>query len=113
MAEVVNTNVFDANKKFIDLAGLDYSWEIAKAHVDEVDAQLSGKITSLETVLGDASNGIVKEVADLRTEVSALGNIEGGQGIGGGSGSNECDHEALTNDEIQEVFDNDEEESSK
>ena len=25
----------------------------------------------------------------------------------------ECEHEALTNDEIQEVFDNDEEESSK
>lgn len=35
------------------------------------------------------------------------------EGIGGGSGSTECDHEALTNEEIQEVFDNDEEESSK
>ena len=33
------------------------------------------------------------------------------EGIGGGTA--ECDHEALTNDEIQEVFDNDEEESSK
>lgn len=30
------------------------------------------------------------------------------EGVTGG-----CDHEALTNDEIQEVFDNDEEESSK
>ena len=33
------------------------------------------------------------------------------EGLGGGTA--ECDHEALTNDEIQEVFDNDEEESSK
>lgn len=33
------------------------------------------------------------------------------EGLGGGT--TECDHEALTNDEIQEVFDNDEEESSK
>ena len=33
------------------------------------------------------------------------------EGIGGGTA--ECDHEALTNDELQEVFDNDEEESSK
>ena len=37
---------------------------------------------------------------DIKEEVNA-GNIE------------VCDHKALTNDEIQEVFDNDEEESSK
>ena len=33
--------------------------------------------------------------------------------IDGSNNPAECDHEALTNDEIQEVFDNDEEESSK
>jgi hypothetical protein len=35
------------------------------------------------------------------------------EGLGGGSDSpSECDHQALTNDEIQEVFDNDEEQNS-
>lgn len=41
---------------------------------------------------------------DIKEEIES-GNIEGVTG--------DCNHEALTNDEIQEVFDNDEEESSK
>ena len=43
---------------------------------------------------------------DIKEEIES-GNIE----IEGVTG--DCNHEALTNDEIQEVFDNDEEESSK
>ena len=83
MAEVVNTNVFDANKKFIDLAGLDYFWDQAKLYVDGVDAQLTGKITTLENVVGDSTKGLVKDLADLTVVVDGLGQIEGGQGIGG------------------------------
>ena len=43
---------------------------------------------------------------DIKEEIES-GNIE----IEGVTG--DCNHKALTNDEIQEVFDNDEEESSK
>lgn len=32
MGEVVNTNVFDANKKFIDLGGLEYFWKKQSIH---------------------------------------------------------------------------------
>lgn len=34
MVEVINTSVFDAEKKFVDFAGLDYFWEKAKDYVD-------------------------------------------------------------------------------
>jgi hypothetical protein len=53
------------------------------------------------------SGNDVPGIKDDIKEGIESGNIEI-EGITG-----ECDHEALTNDEIQEVFDNDEEESSK
>ena len=53
MAEVINTNVFDAEKKFVDFAGLDYFWEKAKAYVDEVDKATTDRVATLEGVVGD------------------------------------------------------------
>ena len=85
MAEVINTNVFDANKKFVDFAGLDYFWEKAKSHIDDADKALSDKlgtaeseIDALQGAVGDENSGLVKDVAQLRTEVDALGGAEGG-----------------------------------
>lgn len=83
MADVINTNVFDVNKKFVDFAGLDYFWEKAKTYIDGVDSTMSSKIGNLETTVGDSNSGLVKEVALLRTEMNALGGVDGGDGIGG------------------------------
>jgi hypothetical protein len=83
MADVLNSNVFDANKKFVDLASLDYFWDKAKGYIDGVDEELSGKVGTLETTVGNADSGLVKEVAALRSEMNALGNVEGGDGIVG------------------------------
>lgn len=84
MAEVINTNVFDAEKKFVDFAGLDYFWDKAKEHIDGADAELSGRIdtaagdiSGLKTVVGDADSGLVKDLAALTDRVDAL-NAEGG-----------------------------------
>ena len=80
MAEIINSNVFATDKKFVDFAGLDYFWEKAKAYVDGVDAEISGKVEGLETTVNgtDEVEGLVKKVADLRAEVNALGGTEGG-----------------------------------
>ena len=83
MAEVINTNVFNSDKKFVDFSGLDYFWEKAKAYIDGVDSTMTGKINAIETVVGDADSGLVKEVASLRAEMNALGGVDGGDGIGG------------------------------
>lgn len=85
MAEVNNTNVFDAEKKFVDFAGLDYFWDKAKEHIDGADAELSGRIdtatgdiSGLKTTVGDANSGLVKDLAALTDRVDALGGAEGG-----------------------------------
>ena len=85
MAEVINTNVFDAEKKFVDFAGLDYFWEKAKAYVDGADATLAARAKTLEDTVngytpedGEKVKGLVEKVAELRTEVNALGGAEGG-----------------------------------
>ena len=83
MAEVINTNVFDAEKKFVDFAGLDYFWEKAKTYVDGADKTIDDKVVALADVVGDSSKGLVKDLADLDAYVKALGDVEGGQGIGG------------------------------
>jgi hypothetical protein len=83
MAEIVNSKVFDSNKKFVDLAGLDYFWEKAKAYVDGVDSAMSGRVDALADVVGDSTKGLVKDLATLQETVNSLGNIEGGEGIGG------------------------------
>jgi len=79
MAELINTNVFDANKKFVDFSGLDYFWEKAKKYVDDVDAATSlrldsveGKVTTLETTVGNANSGLVKDVRAIQDELNSL-----------------------------------------
>jgi hypothetical protein len=79
MAEVINTNVFDETKKFVDLAGLDYFWEQAKKHVDNADAALQGSIdgvandvTGLKTTVGDSNSGLVKDVKAIQDELNSL-----------------------------------------
>ena len=78
MAELINTNVFEANKKFVDFAGLDYFWGKAKAYVDAADKVTADKVTTLEGVVGNDASGLVKALADLKATVDGLGNIEGG-----------------------------------
>jgi hypothetical protein len=83
MAEVINTNVFDAEKKFVDFAGLDYFWEKARKYVDDADKVTADKVATLEGVVGNDASGLVKDLADLKATVDALGDIEGGEGLGG------------------------------
>jgi hypothetical protein len=85
MADVINSNAVFVDKKFIDLAGLDYFWEQAKKYVDDADKVLSdrldgvdGEIDALQTAVGNSESGLVKEVAQLRSDVDALGGAEGG-----------------------------------
>lgn len=85
MAEVINTNVFNADKKFVDFAGLDYFWDKAKEHIDSADAALSGRIddatgdiSDLKTTVGNADSGLVKDLAALTDRVDALGGDAGG-----------------------------------
>lgn len=85
MAEIINTNVFATDKKFVDFAGLDYFWDKAKEHIDGADAELSGRIdtatgdiSNLKTTVGDADSGLVKDLAALTDRVDALGGAEGG-----------------------------------
>lgn len=72
MADVINTNVFDATKKFVDFAGLDYFWEKAKAYVDAVDTAMAGRVSALETTVGDENSGIVKDVKAIQDELNSL-----------------------------------------
>lgn len=44
---------------------------------------IEGDVDALEATVGDTTSGLVKEVAALRTEMNALGSIDGGDGIGG------------------------------
>ena len=83
MAEVINTNVFDAEKKFVDFAGLDYFWEKAKAYVDGADKAIDDKVIALEGVVGDSTKGLIKDFNDLKAYTESLGDIEGGEGLGG------------------------------
>jgi hypothetical protein len=78
MAEIINSNVFDSTKKFVDFAGLDYFWGKAKAYVDAADKVIADKVAALETTVGDANSGLVKGLDDLKATVEALGGAEGG-----------------------------------
>ena len=78
MAEVINTNVFDAEKKFVDFAGLDYFWEKAKAYVDDSDKVTADKVAALEDVVGDSTKGLVQKVNLIQGELD---------GLNGGAGS--------------------------
>lgn len=72
MAETINTNVFDANKKFVDFSGLDYFWTKAKTYIDGVDATMSAKVVTLENTVGDSTKGLVKDVKSIQDELNSL-----------------------------------------
>ena len=72
MAEVINTNVFDAEKKFVDFAGLDYFWEKAKAYVDDADKVTADKVATLEGVVGNDASGLVQKVNLIQGELDGL-----------------------------------------
>lgn len=78
MAEVINTNVFDTNKKFVDFSGLDYFWTKAKTYIDGVDAAMSAKVVTLENTVGDSTKGLVQKVNLIQAELD---------GLNGGAGS--------------------------
>ena len=78
MAELINTNVFDANKKFVDFSGLDYFWTKAKTYIDGVDASMSAKVVTLENTVGDSTKGLVQKVNLIQGELD---------GLSGGAGS--------------------------
>ena len=78
MAEVINTNVFNADKKFVDFSGLDYFWTKAKTYIDGVDAAMSAKVVTLENTVGDSTKGLVQKVNLLQSELD---------GLNGGAGS--------------------------
>ena len=69
MAELINTNVFDANKKFVDLSSLDYFWDKAKGYIDGVDASMSEKVTANE----DAIKAINAELETISGGVGSVG----------------------------------------
>lgn len=69
MAELINTNVFDANKKFVDLSSLDYFWDKAKGYIDGVDASMSEKVTANE----DAIKAINAELKTISGGVGSVG----------------------------------------
>lgn len=72
MAELINTNVFDATKKFVDFSGLDYFWVKAKAYVDAADKETADTVTALKTTVGDANSGLVKDVKSIQDELNSL-----------------------------------------
>lgn len=66
--------------QFVDFAGLDYFWSLAKNYVDTADAALAARATALEATVngtpnaeGVLENGLVQKVDALRSEVDALG----------------------------------------
>lgn len=61
MSNVTNTNVFDAEKKFVDIVGLNYFWSKTKGYVDAADERLSGEI---------AAN--TKSIEDINAELNTL-----------------------------------------
>lgn len=69
---MANTNVFDANKKFVDLSSLDHFWGKAKAFIEGADAVVDGKVTTLAGVVGDANSGLVKDVKSIQDELNSL-----------------------------------------
>ena len=78
MADKVNTQSVFTDKTFITLDTLSYFWTKTKAHVDGLVNPISTDVVALKDTVGDATKGLVKEVASLRTEVNALGGGEGG-----------------------------------
>ena len=73
MAETVNTNVFDANKKFVDFAGLDYFWGKAKTYIDDVDATMSAKVLANEqaiAAINDELDSLSGGAGSIQTQIN-------------------------------------------
>lgn len=83
MADVINTNVFNSGKKFVDLSGLDYFWGKAKTYIDGVDATMSAKVV--------ANENAIKEIND------ELNSLSGGAGSIGTQIDNKIDALDLPN----------------
>jgi hypothetical protein len=74
MAEVINTNVFDAEKKFVDFAGLDYFWEKAKAYVDGAD---DAALTDAKTYVdGRFNNEVTGKFDTVGSAAAVQGNLD-------------------------------------
>ena len=69
MSELINNNVFDSNKKFVDLSSLDYFWDKAKSYIDGVDEGLTGQILADNP---DAFKGVIYATGIGMTEPSIL-----------------------------------------
>jgi hypothetical protein len=78
MADKVNTQSVFTDKTFITLDTLSYFWTKTKTHVDNLVNPISTDVVALKDTVGDATKGLVKEVASLRADVTALGSGEGG-----------------------------------
>ena len=79
MAELINTNVFDSTKKFVDFSGLDYFWSKVKTYVDGVDTTLSqgvaanaANITQLQEDLGKLNSGEGSVATQINNAIAAL-----------------------------------------
>lgn len=76
MAENLNVNAVFENKKFVDLAGLDYFWGVAKSYIDAADSALEGRVGDLEAIVGElvgegGSNNV--SIADrIQAAITAL-----------------------------------------
>lgn len=69
---MANTNVFDANKKFVDLSSLEHFWGKAKSFVESADAVVDNKVAALAGVVGDSTTGLVKDVKSIQDELNSL-----------------------------------------
>lgn len=73
MAETINTNVFDSNKKFVDFSGLDYFWGKAKTYIDGVDATMSAKVVANEQAIqaiNDELNSLSGGAGSIQTQIN-------------------------------------------
>ena len=73
MAETINTNVFDSNKKFVDFSGLDYFWGKAKTYIDGVDATMSAKVLANEQAIqaiNDELDSLSGGAGSIQTQIS-------------------------------------------
>ena len=79
MSEVKNTNVFDENKRFVDITGLRYFWEKTKGYVDVADKAVSDKVVenesaikSIQDELGTLSGGVGSVGTQIDNAIAAL-----------------------------------------
>ena len=70
-------------EKFVTVGNLGRFLENVQTYVADADAVVQGNVDAVAATVGDETAGLVKDVADLRAELNALGDVEGGQGIGG------------------------------